>query len=95
MIGAVGSHLIVDVGKYTGLYTFFSCLFTIFIQFVYISVGRLRPHFFDLCNPQVNGTPVSETNGCNENINGYVLNYTCEPNMKYFKVKLIISIHTK
>lgn len=64
MLGAVGSHLIVDVGKYT--------------------VGRLRPHFFDICQPQVNGKPVSETEVCNQN-NGYVLNYTCDPNMKYFK----------
>jgi len=64
MIGAVGSHLIVDVGKYT--------------------VGRLRPHFFDLCQPQVNGEPVNDTNACNEN-NGYVLDYTCNPNMKYFE----------
>ena len=72
MIGAVGSHLIVDVGKYT--------------------VGRLRPHFFDLCQPQVNGKPVSDTNGCNEN-NGYVLNYKCKPNMNYFEVKFYKIIH--
>ena len=74
MLGAVGSHLIVDVGKYT--------------------VGRLRPHFFDICQPQVNGKPVSETEVCNQN-NGYVLNYTCDPNMKYFKVKKIIDIILK
>ena len=47
-------------------------------------VGRLRPHFFDVCQPQfaINQCDFNSTRGA-----GYVQNYTCAGNHRLFEVK--------
>ena len=47
------------------------CLMTLFLTDIAKStVGRLRPHFLDLCNPNVSCT--------SENAHVYIENYVCQ-----------------
>ena len=56
-------------------------LFTCFTDVGKYSVGRLRPHFFDVCKPKYE-KPVEDI------FPNYITNYTCEGNPNIFPVSL-------
>ncbi|KAL5286603.1 PPAP2A.2 family protein [Megaselia abdita] len=65
---------LVQIYKHFGIYIFGFLLHFLLVDYIKYSAGRLRPHFFDICQPvMADGTNCASP--ANQGL--YIMNYTC------------------